>query len=198
MTTLLLTRHGETIDNVKHIIQGQSQGELNEKGIQQMIGLRERLKHEPIFAFVSSDLKRSYDSCKIIAEPHGVEVYQTPLLRERDCGSFTGRYIPEIGQDEKWPSDMETLPLLLERANNFLNEMMEKFPNKTVLAVGHGIINKAIQSVFFNKPIHKVPKMNNAELRELKLHPERGGYYVSPENMDETISLKSKFDEFIR
>ena len=198
MTILLLTRHGETFDNVKHIIQGQSQGELNEKGIQQMIGLRERLKHEPIQAFVASDLKRSYESCEIIAEPHGIEVYQTPLLRERDCGSFTGRYIPEIGQDEPWPTDMETLPQLLERANNFLNEIMEKYPNKTVFAVGHGIINKAIQSVYFNKPIHKVPKMNNAELRELKLHPERGGYFVSPENMIETLSMKGKFDEFTR
>lgn len=198
MTILLLTRHGETFDNVKHIIQGQSQGELNEKGIQQMIELRERLKYEPIHAFVSSDLKRSYDSCKIIAEPHNIEVYQTPLLRERDCGSFTGRYIPDIGRDEKWPSDMESLPFLLERANNFLNEIMEKYPHKTVFAVGHGIINKAIQSVYFNKPIHKIPKMNNAELRELKLHPERGGYFVSPENMTETISMKSKFDEFIR
>ena len=66
MTILLLTRHGETFDNVKHIIQGQSQGELNEKGIQQMISLRERLKHEPIHAFVASDLKRSYDSCNIL------------------------------------------------------------------------------------------------------------------------------------
>ena len=93
---------------------------------------------------------------------------------------------------------MESLPFLLERANNFLNEIMEKYPHKTVFAVGHGIINKAIQSVYFNKPIHKIPKMNNAELRELKLHPERGGYFVSPENMTETISVKSKFDEFIR
>ena len=29
MTTLLLVRHGETIDNVRQIMQGQTQGELS-------------------------------------------------------------------------------------------------------------------------------------------------------------------------
>jgi hypothetical protein len=38
-----------------------------------------------------------------------------------------------------------------------------------VLAVGHGIINKAIQSVYFNKPMNEVQKMTNAEVRELTL-----------------------------
>ncbi|MDY5470626.1 MAG: histidine phosphatase family protein, partial [Prevotella sp.] len=28
MTTLLLVRHGETVDNVRQILQGQTQGEL--------------------------------------------------------------------------------------------------------------------------------------------------------------------------
>lgn len=35
MTLLYLVRHGETIDNAHHIMQGQTQGELNEKGIKQ-------------------------------------------------------------------------------------------------------------------------------------------------------------------
>ena len=39
----------------------------------------------------------------------------------------------------------------------------------TVAAVGHGIINKVIQSVFFNKPMQDVPRMENAEMRELIL-----------------------------
>lgn len=198
MTILLLTRHGETIDNAKHIIQGHRQGELNEKGIKQMMELRDRLAREHIDVFISSDLKRSIDSCKIIAEPHGKEVVTMPLLRERDCGKFTGRYIPEIGKDEPWPEDMETLLQLTERASRFLDEIRRKYPNKTVLAVGHGIINKAIQSVYFDRPIHNVPKMNNAELRELRLLPEGREYVISPENVSSTIRFKSNFDEFIR
>ena len=48
MTLLYLARHGETIDNVRHIMQGQTQGELNEKGIKQAQEVAEQLKNEPI------------------------------------------------------------------------------------------------------------------------------------------------------
>ena len=55
MTTLYLVRHGETIDNAAQILQGQLQGELNEKGIQQAEATRDKLKNEQIDVFVSSD-----------------------------------------------------------------------------------------------------------------------------------------------
>ena len=35
MTTLYLIRHGETVDNARQLMQGQTQGELNETGIRQ-------------------------------------------------------------------------------------------------------------------------------------------------------------------
>ena len=35
MTDLYLVRHGETVDNANKIMQGQTQGELNTKGIEQ-------------------------------------------------------------------------------------------------------------------------------------------------------------------
>ena len=35
MTKLYLVRHGETVDNAAHIMQGQTPGELNEAGIAQ-------------------------------------------------------------------------------------------------------------------------------------------------------------------
>ena len=40
---------------------------------------------------------------------------------------------------------------------------------ETVLAVGHGIINKAIQAVFYKKAMREVPRMANAEIRILDL-----------------------------
>ena len=43
MTTVYLVRHGETIDNARRIMQGQTQGQLNENGIQQAKELGQRL-----------------------------------------------------------------------------------------------------------------------------------------------------------
>ena len=93
MTTLYLVRHGETVDNANQIMQGQTQGELNENGIRQALEVSEAWKDRPIDVVIASDLKRSIDTARIIAEPHGLEVITTPLLRERDWGSFTGRFI---------------------------------------------------------------------------------------------------------
>lgn len=64
---------------------------------------------------------------------------------------------------------MEPIPHLKARARNFLTWIKVTYPGKTVLAVGHGIVNKAIQSVYFNKPMNEIPRMENAEVRVLDL-----------------------------
>ena len=45
-----------------------------------------------------------------------------------------------------------------------------EYPEKKVLAVGHGIINKAIQSVYFDKPMNELKPMSNAEVRMIELN----------------------------
>ena len=168
MTVLYLVRHGETVDNANQIMQGQTQGELNEKGIAQAREVAGKLLGEHFDAFVSSDLKRSFDTATIIARPHHLPVVTTPLLRERDWGSFTGKYIPDL-KDKVWPDDIESLDALKRRATEFLNYIRTTFPDQRVIAVGHGIINKAIQSVYFDKPMNEIQKMTNAEIRILEL-----------------------------
>ena len=168
MTTLYLVRHGETVDNVCQIMQGQTQGELNENGIRQAQTLSEEWRDKPLDVVIASDLKRSVDTAAIIAEPHGLEVVTTPLLRERDWGDFTGRYIPSL-KGEVWPDNVETLENLLSRAGEFITYVRTTFPEKQVLAVGHGIMNKAIQAVYYGKPMSEVRRMMNAEVRVLEL-----------------------------
>ena len=168
MTTLYLVRHGETIDNANQIMQGHTQGQLNENGIKQAREFSELWKDKSIDVILASDLKRSIDTARIIAEPHHLEVQTTPLLRERDWGSFTGRFIPDL-KGETWPDDIETLENLLSRAGEFIAYVKQTFPGKKVLAVGHGIINKAIQSYYYQKPMSEIQRMQNAEVRILEL-----------------------------
>lgn len=169
-TTLYLVRHGETVDNAAHIMQGQTPGKLNDKGIAQAEEVAARMADHPIDVFVSSDLKRSIQTCEIIARPHHAEVITTPLLRERDWGSFTGKFIPSLPQDPKdWPDDIESIENMKSRAQNFITWLRVTYPGKTILAVGHGIINKALQSVYFRRPMNEIEKMGNAEVRILIL-----------------------------
>jgi probable phosphoglycerate mutase len=168
MTTLYLVRHGETVDNALQLMQGQVQGELNDTGRQQIAELAEKLKDIHFDAFVSSDLKRAYDSACIIAARRRMEVRTTQLLRERDWGEFTGRYIPDL-KGAPWSDDIESLEALLERARQFLLFVTAHYDGQTVVAVGHGIINKAIQAVHYGKQMRQVERMVNCEVRILEL-----------------------------
>ena len=168
MVKLYLVRHGQTEDNVKQILQGQMPGQLTQEGVREAESLCERMKEVPIDVFVSSDLARAIDTCRIIAAPHGKEVVETPLLRERDWGDFTGAYIPDL-KDRAWPDNVESAERMMARAKNFITWLLVTYPEQTVLAVGHGIINKMIQSVYYNKPMREIPRMENAEVRVLLL-----------------------------
>lgn len=169
MTKLYLVRHGETFDNERQIMQGQTQGELNPTGIRQAEVLSLQLADVHFDAVVASDLWRAVQTARILSAPHRLSVVTTPLLRERDWGSFTGRFIPDLKDIKPWPDDIETLQEMKDRAMRFLDFIREQYPDSQVLAVGHGIINKAIQTVYWNKEMHEVEKMKNAEVRILDI-----------------------------
>ena len=166
MTTIFLVRHGETVDNARQIMQGQTPGELNEQGREQARQVAERLSTEEIDAVVASDLRRAIQTAEYIAEPHHLPVVTTPLLRERDWGSFTGRFIPDL-RGEVWPDDIETEEAMMQRAHDFLKKMTATYEGKRVVAVGHGIINKAILAVYASCSMKEVQRMMNAEVRVL-------------------------------
>ena len=168
MTKLYLVRHGETVANKAHILQGQTDGELNDTGRRQAGEVRKKLNGAEIDVYVARDLQRAVETCKIIAGMEHDNLVTTPLLRERDWGSFTGKYIPDL-EGQTWPDDIESLEELKSRAQNFLTWLKVTYPDKAVLAVGHGIINKAIQSVYFRKPMNEIQKMDNADMRILML-----------------------------
>lgn len=168
MTTLYLVRHGETKDNVAKIMQGQRQGELTLAGARQIEELASSLSGIHFDAIISSDLQRAYDSAQILGYHLNLSVQTMPLLRERDWGDFTGRYIPDL-KGQPMPENVEKMEALLQRAKSFLDWVKMTFSDKTILAVGHGIINKAIQAVHYGKLTREITKMSNAEYRLLQL-----------------------------
>ena len=168
MVRLYLMRHGETVDNVNRILQGQTDGRLNDNGLRMAEEASRRMAGEAIDVFFSSDLGRCVDTCRIMARPHGKPIVQTPLLRERDWGSFTGLYIPDL-KGREWPDDIETTEQMRMRAETFLHWIQAEYQGKTLLVVGHGIINLVILSILSGKPMRDIQKMANAEIRLLTI-----------------------------
>ena len=149
-------------------MQGQRQGELTPAGITQMEEFAISLSRIHFDAIISSDLQRAYDSAQILGSEWNQPVQTTPLLRERDWGEFTGRFIPDL-KGLPLPDNVEKMEDLLNRAKSFLEWTKTNYQGKTILAVGHGIINKAIQAVYYGKLTREISKMSNAEYRILYL-----------------------------
>ena len=171
MISLYLARHGQTEENIARIFQGHLPGRLTVEGISQAEVLRDSLKRIPLDAVVSSDLKRCMDTAEIVMEGRELPWETTSLLREIDWGSWTGLAIKEVDL-RHFPADVETEAMLYERAGRFVDYLKERYDGKQVLAVGHGLINRAIQAHIQGvtlEHLRSVPKMNNAELRRFKL-----------------------------
>lgn len=140
---LLLTRHGETLENQRHVLQGQLPGTLSPLGQEQAQQLAEKLREEHLNAIVCSDLARSYDTACVVAREHGLEPLPTPLLREMDWGVYTGGTLEEVDWTHL-PQSVESVEELYARAVRFVEFLKARFAGQRVLAVGHGAFNRAI------------------------------------------------------
>lgn len=168
MTTIYLYRHGETEENKKHILQGLMPGTLTDDGKKQIMQSTDTLKDLSIDLILCSDLKRCQDTAAIINSQLHLQIISTPLLRERDWGSATGMVVDGVTKIVI-PADAETVEGMKQRARLFLNYVKSAFPEKTLLAVSHGLFCRCIQAVFHSVEIADVKPMSNTETRKIEI-----------------------------
>lgn len=158
-----LIRHGETIENTQHILQGTLPGTLNDNGKEQIAQSAILLKKYNIDRILCSDLKRCTDSAEIIRkELSSIPFSTTPLLRERDWGSLTGI---SIDTDKKFivPNDAESVKDMKKRARLFF-EYCKTFEEQNILAISHGLFIRCLRSVASDIDMAELPRMKNAEI----------------------------------
>ena len=169
-THIILTRHGETLENNQGILQGHEPGTLSAKGIKESAALASALKNRKIDIIFCSDLKRSYISATIIAEYLKLPLNETILLRERDWGVLTGtKTAMSYALCDDSVEDNEHLFI---RASMIINCIRFFYNGLTVLIVGHGCINQAIVANINNiapKRLDTISMMQNTEIMEFDI-----------------------------
>ncbi len=167
---LYLLRHGETEENVKHILQGHMPGTLTEEGKAQARQAAEGLRQLKVEVVLCSDLKRCTDTYEILkAElPELPEVQTTKLLRERGWGSATGMVADGKTRIEI-PKDAESMGQLKARARILLDFVRNTYGGKRVLAVTHGLFCRVIQCVLAGNEVKDIEPMKNGEIREIEI-----------------------------
>jgi broad specificity phosphatase PhoE len=159
---LILVRHGETEANITKIIQGHTQGELNQKGLEQAGKVAERLKGEHFDVIISSDLKRAKQTAEAINKFHSMEIIFSKQVRERHCGVYengpSSKYLDDrdksgVSPTEFRPEGGESHADLRERVKKFFNSIFPQYKGKTVLIVSHGGFLNQLVGLLLNKDV---------------------------------------------
>ena len=91
---LWIVRHGETIDNINHVLQGQQPGKLSELGILQAQRTGVKLSEQSFTEIYCSDLGRTKETIDHITQAFKnkdkLKINYSPLIRERGFGSLEG------------------------------------------------------------------------------------------------------------
>lgn len=150
---ILVTRHGETEWNRLDKILGRTDIPLNDTGIMQAEHLRDSISY-PISRVISSPLLRTKMTANIVCENRDVEIRFDDRLIEMNFGSFEGKdrkgesfqrekrnYFTRFPQGESYID-------AAQRVYNFLDEVIDRYSDETVLLVTHNGICRIIRTYF--------------------------------------------------
>lgn len=158
---LYIIRHGQTMWNKEHLLQGRSDIELNENGRELAVRTGEEMQDIPFDLAFTSPLKRAKETAKLVLGERNVPVIEDERIIEIGFGEYEGTHwspgegyfdSPQVfdffNHPEKYvpPADGESLQQLSERTADFLQDICsrEELKDKTILISSHGAAVRAM------------------------------------------------------
>ena len=155
---LYVIRHGQTDWNAIEKLQGKTDTELNETGINQASQAKEEFDKLQVDLIIASPLKRTKRTAEIINENKKLPLFYDERLMERCFGDAEGTFFKQTGIFKKvklWDynensnyQNAEPVVDLCKRVWSFLDEVKEKYSDKNVLLVTHGGTMRTINAYF--------------------------------------------------
>jgi len=184
-TILYITRHGQTIWNTQRKMQGWKDSPLTQLGLKQAKRLGKRLEDDNIDIIYSSPLGRALKTAKIIRGERDISILCDERLKEIKLGKWEGieHYVIDSDYKEEiynfWNNpklyksvEGETFLQLRNRVKDFLDEIIKKHKNKTILIVTHAITLKAIMNYIEDLTIDNFwgePHINPTSLTKVEI-----------------------------
>ena len=143
LITVYSEAHAQSLDNEASIASGHYDVELSETGRKQAAGEKsQRYAGIELDAVFTSDLRRAYETARIMFRGVDVPIIPDPRLRECDYGDMTRRPRSEIEGvrarhlGKPFPNG-ESYEQAMLRMKGFLDDVAADYGGKTVLIVGH-------------------------------------------------------------
>lgn len=149
-TRLFLIRHGATLLSAEDRFAGAIDVELSPEGRSQAECLAQRLADDQLVAVYCSPLKRTQETARAIAAPHGLAPVPADALREIHHGRWEGMQRKEVEvqfaeEYAAWEADPFTLApaggesglSVMARALPFIREIVVRHAGSNVAVVSH-------------------------------------------------------------
>lgn len=151
---LYTVRHGETEWNIVNRICGRTDIPLTENGVEQAKETAEKLKGTHIDLVLVSPMQRARQTADVICQALGLTYETDARLLEQDYGIYEGghRFAPEyLACKRNFFYSFETgesTAQLAHRVFGLVDELKEKYPDKSVLLVCHGGVCRMVHMYF--------------------------------------------------
>lgn len=169
MTIFYLVRHGETVWNKEHRLQGWLDSPLSGDGILHAKKLGEHLKDIPFAAAYSSSSGRAKETLLHLIVDRDIPVHYEDDLREIHLGNWQGQTIEAIKAYDHFSYELyshypaqfiathtESFGAVTERGMFTLKNIAKKYPNEAVLIVSHGVTIKCILNAILGRDIDQL------------------------------------------
>lgn len=152
---LYLLRHGETAMNRRHLLQGQSNIPLDEKGIMQAREAHETIRKMGLHfdRCYSSPLIRALKTCEIAADMPEDQIFIEPRIIEMNFGVLEGHPFSlfdggpgSISDPVHYnvPEGGENFTDVAARTGSFVDELLRTRPAENILVASHGAAIRSI------------------------------------------------------
>ncbi|MBQ3008109.1 MAG: histidine phosphatase family protein [Oscillospiraceae bacterium] len=151
---IYVARHGQTQLNVENRVCGSTDIPLTELGLQQAQQLADNARGKGIDIIIASTMIRAQQTAQAVADRYNLPVITDHRLREQDFGRWEGtsRDDPEYQREKRKYAHRhfggESAFQLAQRVYNRMDEITEKYKDKTVLIVCHGGVCRTIRTYF--------------------------------------------------
>ncbi len=173
-------RHGQTDWNLARKMQGGgTEKELNSTGIEQANETKRELENIQYDIVICSPMYRAIQTAQIINKDKNIQMITDERIRERKLGELEGHEITDEMESKIWNYDLnyqipggESVQDFEKRIMNFIEEIKEKYQDKTVLIVAHGGVAKVIKAHLYGMPDSKnlsEIEMKNCEIIEAEI-----------------------------
>ena len=189
---LYLVRHGETEWNEKLLFQGHSNTSLNKNGIDQAKKIAKYFKDKKVDIIYSSDLKRAFDTAKIIKNSLKFKgkIIKSELLRERNYGSLEGKHYNLFFDRKKFDGEKDNV--FFSRLKKIFKKILNENNGKNIMVVTHGGVVRAFIAFALNLKDYKRIRIYNASISEIYYDEKKDAFFVVMFNSIEHLSKKDK------